>query len=144
MAGREVTRWQKLLLSAGEWVVAKILGDKSASQSSMELYYPWNSGPHLRFPKIFGAISFCRGALYIYIIGIHTLTLQSLLFSISLLFLFSDFPCFLVRFSSLFPRILGVPRSEKPLLFWGKPLAFSKKSKDWKGQGIYIYIFISL
>ena len=31
----------KLLLSAGEWVVAKLQGDKSASQSSMELYYWW-------------------------------------------------------------------------------------------------------
>ena len=31
----------------------------------------------------------------------ETLTLQSLLFSISLLFWFSDFPCFFVRFSSL-------------------------------------------
>ena len=31
-----------------------------------------------------------------------SLTLQSLLFSISLLFSFSDFPCFFVRFSSLF------------------------------------------
>ena len=58
------------------------------------------------------------------------LTLQSLLFSIiSLLFLFSDFPCFFVRFSSLFPRILGVPRREKPLLFWGPTLAFSKKAR---------------
>ena len=35
----------KLLLSAGKWVVAKLQGDKSASQSSMELYYPWISGP---------------------------------------------------------------------------------------------------
>ena len=35
----------KLPLSAGKWVVAKSQGDKSASQSSMELYYPWISGP---------------------------------------------------------------------------------------------------
>ena len=35
----------KLLLSAGKWVVAKLQGGKSASQSSMELYYPWISGP---------------------------------------------------------------------------------------------------
>ena len=35
----------KLLLSAGIWVVGKSQGDKSASQSSMELYYPWISGP---------------------------------------------------------------------------------------------------
>ena len=28
-----------------------------------------------------------------------------------------------------FPRILGVPRREKPLLFWGKTLAFSKKAR---------------
>ena len=33
---------------------------------------------------------------------ISSLTLQSLLFSFSLLFLFSDFPCFFVRFSFLF------------------------------------------
>ena len=35
----------KLCLAAGKWVVAKLQGDKSASQSSMELYYPWISGP---------------------------------------------------------------------------------------------------
>ena len=35
----------KPLLSAGKWVVAKLQGDKSASQSSMELHYPWTSGP---------------------------------------------------------------------------------------------------
>ena len=29
----------------GKWVVAKLQGDKSASQSSMELYFPWISGP---------------------------------------------------------------------------------------------------
>ena len=35
----------KLFLSAGKWAVAKSQGDKSASQSSMELYYQWISGP---------------------------------------------------------------------------------------------------
>ena len=39
----------KLPLSAGKWVVAKLQGDKSAPQSSMELYDPWISGP-LRIP----------------------------------------------------------------------------------------------
>ena len=38
-------REMKLLLSAGKWVVAKLEGYKSASQSSMELYYPRISGP---------------------------------------------------------------------------------------------------
>ena len=50
---------------------------------------------------------------------------------------FFDFLAFFVfRFSLLFcafflsfPRILGVPRREKPLLFWGKTLAFSKKAR---------------
>ena len=42
----------KLRLSAGKWVVAKLQGDRSASQSSMQLYDPWISGP-LR-------ISWCR------------------------------------------------------------------------------------
>ena len=42
----------KLLLSARTWVVAKLQGDKSASQSSMELYYTWISRPPIRFfPK---------------------------------------------------------------------------------------------
>ena len=54
---------------------------------------------------------------------------------------FFDFLAFFVfRFSLLFcafflsfPRILGVPRREKPLLFWGKTLAFFfPKSKDWR------------
>ena len=34
----------RLLLSAGKGVVAMSQGDKSASQSSMEIYYPWISG----------------------------------------------------------------------------------------------------
>ena len=53
---------------------------------------------------------------------LRTLTLQSLLFS------FSDFPCFFFFFVCLlsFPRILGVPRRQKPLLFSGLPLLFSK------------------
>ena len=50
---------------------------------------------------------------------------------------FFDFLAFFVfRFSLLFcafflpfPRILGVPRREKPLLFSGKTLAFSKKAR---------------
>ena len=50
---------------------------------------------------------------------------------------FFDFLAFFVfRFSLLslavflpFPRISGVPRREKPLLFWGKALAFSKKAR---------------
>ena len=44
-------------------------------------------------------------------------------------FLFSDFPCFFCAFFLSFPRILGIPRREKPLLFWGKTLAFSKKAR---------------
>ena len=35
----------KLLLSEGKWTVSKLQGDKSASQSSMELHYPCISGP---------------------------------------------------------------------------------------------------
>ena len=50
---------------------------------------------------------------------------------------FFDFLAFFVfRFSLLFcafflsfPRILGVPRREKTLAFWGKTLAFSKKAR---------------
>ena len=57
----------------------------------------------------------------------------SLLFSISLLFSFSDFPCFFfVAFPLSFPRILGVPQREKPLLFSGFPLLFFQKSKGWR------------
>ena len=55
---------------------------------------------------------------------------------------FFDFLAFFVfRFSLLFlafflpfPRILRVPRREKPLLFWGETLAFSKK-QGLEGQG---------
>ena len=58
---------------------------------------------------------------------------------------------FVFRFSLLFcafflsfPRILGVPRREKPLLFWGKknPCLFSpKKSKDWRVRVAFIAAF---
>ena len=37
-----------------------------------------------------------------------------------------------------FPRILGVPRREKPLAFWGKPLLFPKK-QGLEGQGYRRY-----
>ena len=53
---------------------------------------------------------------------------------------FFDFLAFFVfRFSLLFlalflpvPRILGVPRREKPLLFLGKNPCFFQKSKGWR------------
>ena len=74
-----------------------------------------------------------RTGLWIPTLG--TLTLQSLLFSISLLFSFSDFPCFFLAFFLSFPRILGVPRREKPLLFLGKNPCFFQKKQGLEGQG---------
>ena len=71
----------------------------------------------------------------------RTLTLQfSLLFSISLLFFFfsfSDFPCFFVRFSSLFQGFEGFREEKNPCFFRCFPCFFflRKKSKDWRGQG---------
>ena len=60
----------------------------------------------------------------------RTLTLQSLFFS------FSDFPCFFFAFFLPFPRILGVPRREKTLLFWGKnPCFFFPKKQGLECQG---------
>ena len=61
--------------------------------------------------------------------NLASLTLQSLLFSISLLFSFSRFSLFFCTFFLSFPRISRFPRREKPLLFWGKTLAFSKKAR---------------
>ena len=60
-----------------------------------------------------------------------SLTLQSLLFSISLLFVFR-FSLLFLAFFLPFPRILGVPRREKPLLFLGKNPCFFQKSKVWR------------
>ena len=65
-------------------------------------------------------------AIYIYIY----LTLQSLLFSFSLLFCLPTIIAFYVCFLS-FPRILGVLRREEPLLFFGVSLAFFPKS-SWR------------
>ena len=56
---------------------------------------------------------------------------------------FFDFLAFFVFRFSLpfcafflsFPRILGVPRREKPLLFRGKTPCFFQKSKDWRVRG---------
>ena len=57
------------------------------------------------------------------------LTLQSLPFSISLLFLFSDFPCFFVRFP-LFSKDFRGSAKRKTLAFLGKnPCFFSKKAR---------------
>ena len=47
--------------------------------------------------------------------------LFSLLFSISLLFSFSDFPCFFGTFFLSFPRILGVPQDVFPFRGVGLP-----------------------
>ena len=72
-----------------------------------------------------------REILKIFLLWALTLTLQSLLF-------FDFLPFFVFRFSLLFlsvfpfPRILGVPRREKPLLFFGGSLAFFQKSKGWR------------
>ena len=69
--------------------------------------------------------------------SLNTLTLLfSLLFSISLLFSFSDFLAFF--FAAFFlpsPRIVGVPRREKPLPFSGFPLLFFFKKQGLEGQG---------
>ena len=48
-----------------------------------------------------------------------TLTLQSLLFSFSLLFLFCDFPCVFVRFCALFQGFERFGREENPCFFRG-------------------------
>ena len=61
-----------------------------------------------------------------------SLTLQSLLFSISLFFFFPISLVFLCIFLS-FPRIFGVPRRETPLLFGGFP-SFFQKSKGWRAR----------
>ena len=47
---------------------------------------------------------------------------------------FFSFLIFLVAFFLRLPRVLGVPRREKPLLCWGKPLLFPKK-QGLEGQG---------
>ena len=57
-----------------------------------------------------------------------TLTLQSLLFFNFLAFFVFRFSLLFLAFFLPFPRILGVPRRDKPLLFWGKTPAFSKKA----------------
>ena len=64
-----------------------------------------------------------------------SLTLQSLLFWISLLFFLFRLSLFCCAFFLSFPRILGVPQREKPLLFGGFPLLFPNKQgsegQDW-------------
>ena len=61
----------------------------------------------------------------------QTLTLQSLLFSISLLFSFSDFPCFFLRFSFLFQGFEGFRKERNPCFFGANP-CFFQKSKGWR------------
>ena len=80
-------------------------------------------GHSLPWPRYFWKVSRYASRFY-------PLTLQSLLFSFSMLFSFSDFPCFFFcAFFLSFPRISGVPRREKPLLFSGFPLLFFKKAR---------------
>ena len=63
-----------------------------------------------------------------------SLTLQSLLFSISLLFSLSDFPFFFCVFPSFSKDFRGSAK-RKPLLFGEKPLLFPKK-QGLEGQGV--------
>ena len=59
------------------------------------------------------------------------LTLQSLLFSISLIFSFSDFPCFSCVFPSFSKDFRGSAKRET-LAFLGKNPCFFQKSKGWR------------
>ena len=55
--------------------------------------------------------------------------LFSLLFSISMLFLFSDFPCSFCAFSFLVQGFEGFREEKNPCILGGKTLAFSKKAR---------------
>ena len=57
-------------------------------------------------------------------LGALTLTLQSLLFLISLLFSFSDFPCFFFGFFLSFPRYFRGSAKRNTLAFFGVSLVF--------------------
>ena len=71
-----------------------------------------------------------------YTSSLSTLTLQSLLFSISLLFFVFRFSLLFCAFFLSFPRISGVPRRGKPLLFLGKnPCFFFSKKARIGGSG---------
>ena len=61
-----------------------------------------------------------------------SLTLESSLFSFSSLFPFCGFPCFFVRFCSLFQGFQPFCREENPRFFRGIIAFFAKKSKDWR------------
>ena len=64
--------------------------------------------------------------------------LQSLPFSISLLFSFSDFPCLFGRFFLSFPRFLGASAKRKTLAFFGVSLAFFSKKARVGGSGLEV------
>ena len=66
-----------------------------------------------------------------------SLTLQSLLFSISLLFSFSDFPCFFLRFSFLFQGFQGFREERNPCVFAEKNPCFFQKSKGWRVRDLW-------
>ena len=63
---------------------------------------------------------------------LSTLTLQSLLLSISLLFSFSDFPCCFVALFPFFSRDFKGSAKRKTLAFFGVSLV---KSKGWRARG---------
>ena len=55
-----------------------------------------------------------------------------LVFFAFLAFWFCGFPCFFVRFYSLFQGFQGFGREENPCFFSGDPRLFAKKNKDWR------------
>ena len=66
----------------------------------------------------------------------NTLTLQPLLCLICFFFSFCDFPCFLLRFSFVFPGFEGSVQ-RKPLFFFRVSLFFqTEKMQGLEGQGI--------
>ena len=68
----------------------------------------------------------------------NSLTLQSLLFSISLLFSFSDFPCFFLCVFPLFSKDFRGSAKRKTLAFLGEnPCFFFPKKQGLEGQGLY-------
>ena len=69
----------------------------------------------------------------------YSLTLQSLLFSISLLFSFSDFPCFFLCAFPLFSKDFRGSAKRTTLAFLGKNPCFFQKSKDWRVRVFYFF-----
>ena len=109
--------------------------------TAVHLQFVRQYAPHL-YRRTFLELSFEERETLQYASHLYcsTLTLESSLFSFSSLFSLCGFPCFFVRFCSLFQGFQGFCREENPRFFRGILAFFAKKGRiGGSGYASHLY-----